>query len=678
MTIKKTNNSNLLKYAATTAVASVVAVTGVSSANAEEILNNEPVVVNQAPADQTTEQPFVDSNNDSNVSEETGVNEVLTNPSDSDEQVHTPSEKVETPVEDEASETPGKDEVLLEQGTDIIQPTLTTSETNTAPSYSRDEAKKEQDFLEDVSVEEKDKFLESIVSNNAATSVTSKEELAQILDSKIKDHTGAIVIEEEGNLTNLSNGTTLVGTGLMDEVEKLGLSSGALVSGYSVHLVSSEDNKLTWVLTPYFEETNALADAREQFIDEVSTYVNANYSTNVEKLYAVYSYLGQTTLYNNDTSLPAGAPSSLILNNEAVCEAFAYLYNEIGTKLGLNMKYVTGTINDTKEGHAWNLVELDGKWYNTDATWGNIDRNGENSLEVNASYFLFSDEKANLSRQREHNTLPTATDTTYDALYNDNQDTSFGGGVYGDLIISPTDEKIVVFENIDKTSGYSFDKVTNDYQISKTMLLNGNLYVSYFDKLEQKFKVGYIDIANISNGVAINPLADAPSSSIQFGTNGITLPNGTVVSYLNGDEAITSTLNPQITVGNDHSFPLNSQYDAFLKGETGGGETGGGETGGGETGGETGGGETGGGETGGGETGGGETGGETGGGETGGGETGGGETGGGETGGETGGGETGGGETGGGETGGGETGGGETGGGETGGGETGGGETGGG
>jgi hypothetical protein len=66
-------------------------------------------------------------------------------------------------------------------------------------------------------------------------------------------------------------------------------------------------------------------------------------------------------------------------NRKAVCEGFSLLYAHLADLTGLNAEVVHGDsktmLNDigrknTQTNHAWNIVEIDGKWRLVDATWG--------------------------------------------------------------------------------------------------------------------------------------------------------------------------------------------------------------------------------------------------------------------------------------------------------------------
>jgi len=76
----------------------------------------------------------------------------------------------------------------------------------------------------------------------------------------------------------------------------------------------------------------------------------------------------------------ASAAQKAFRSKKAVCEGFAQLYAHLATLCGLKSQVITGDsktlVSDIgrrrlRSNHAWNSVEIDGKWILVDATWGN-------------------------------------------------------------------------------------------------------------------------------------------------------------------------------------------------------------------------------------------------------------------------------------------------------------------
>lgn len=81
-----------------------------------------------------------------------------------------------------------------------------------------------------------------------------------------------------------------------------------------------------------------------------------------------------------------------IVEGEAVCAGYAKAYHYLLNKAGIEAWSVRGeSVNPTtnkKEGHRWNMVKLDGKWYYSDVTWDDqSDTTYHNYLNRTLTYF---------------------------------------------------------------------------------------------------------------------------------------------------------------------------------------------------------------------------------------------------------------------------------------------------
>ena len=94
-----------------------------------------------------------------------------------------------------------------------------------------------------------------------------------------------------------------------------------------------------------------------------------------EKVCGVYDYMCANITYDyanlKDTSykLKYSAYAALV-NKTAVCQGYAALLYRLLLELGVDNRVVTGIGNGG--GHAWNILKLDGRYYNADSTWDAI------------------------------------------------------------------------------------------------------------------------------------------------------------------------------------------------------------------------------------------------------------------------------------------------------------------
>lgn len=115
------------------------------------------------------------------------------------------------------------------------------------------------------------------------------------------------------------------------------------------------------------EEMKEIQMSMEQAYKEVLTFISLG-ADDYEKVKAVYTYLIDLAEYeiSEDDQSIAG----IFWKKRAVCAGYAGAAQYLLERLEIPCIYVEGTAKESQEGHAWNIVQIDGQYYYMDITNG--------------------------------------------------------------------------------------------------------------------------------------------------------------------------------------------------------------------------------------------------------------------------------------------------------------------
>jgi hypothetical protein len=114
------------------------------------------------------------------------------------------------------------------------------------------------------------------------------------------------------------------------------------------------------------QEEDAVAAAAQAVCQGLQPEDDSDYAL----VKAVYAYVTENVTYDTEhdsTYQPMYSAYAAAVTGTAVCQGYAsYLYRLLLT-LGVDCRCVTGNVSGGL--HAWNIVKIDGYYYNVDATW---------------------------------------------------------------------------------------------------------------------------------------------------------------------------------------------------------------------------------------------------------------------------------------------------------------------
>lgn len=303
--------------------------------------------------------------------------------------------------------------------------------------------------------------------------VTNAKEMADAMYAYYSSFSPSFEIQYKGSTQRIEK--------IVEEAYDSAIKRDDYVYGHiSKHSIRFEYGKKTakifgeqsYLMTP---EQAAYVEMNAQ--DIVAT-IAKNAKTDVEKIKAVNDYIVANTAYTEQTKSSPHSAYTVLAEHGGVCQGYALLAHSMLQKLGFETKYIVGYVG--QEGHAWNLVKLDGQWYHLDTTWNDPvpDRKGA----IRYQYFLVDDR----TMARDHTWIaddyPKATSTAY-SYY---QDVDFPAQVGNQLFYSSIsdDNRLYV---LDMTTGKA-------QRITKTRAQ----YIVYAD--------GWLYFSNYSHGAYLTKI----------------------------------------------------------------------------------------------------------------------------------------------------------------------------
>ena len=142
----------------------------------------------------------------------------------------------------------------------------------------------------------------------------------------------------------------------------LGASYSSAFSGYNMDLT----------FTMYYLSDASQEAQMDQAVSSLISSLNLSGKNEYQKAKAIYDYMCSNITYDyknlNDPNytLKFSAYAALI-NKTSVCQGYATLFYRLALEAGLDARVIAGVAGGGN--HAWNIVKINGSYYNLDSTW---------------------------------------------------------------------------------------------------------------------------------------------------------------------------------------------------------------------------------------------------------------------------------------------------------------------
>ncbi len=165
---------------------------------------------------------------------------------------------------------------------------------------------------------------------------------------------------------------TLEHTGVSTEGDYLrwqyagwGLSASAKSTGYDTMYL---DMKFTITYYTSYEEEQEVTEK----LENVFAQLNLGCESDYDRVCAIYDYICANVAYDYDhlsdpSYFTQFSAYGALVNGTAVCQGYAVLLYRMLLEADVDCRVIIG--NGGGDAHAWNIVCLNGKYYNVDATW---------------------------------------------------------------------------------------------------------------------------------------------------------------------------------------------------------------------------------------------------------------------------------------------------------------------
>lgn len=222
------------------------------------------------------------------------------------------------------------------------------------------------------------------VASLTATADSSLNPLKEQIRTAFQNRQTSFSIKYYGDLNNLTDKITKTVEEVLSEDEYLFYDYRNYRFTWN-----GKGNEATINFTATFYQTKEQVDYVNKRVQEILAKIIKSSMNDHEKVKAVHDYVVSNVAYDTTYSQANNAPYFALTKGKTLCNGYAMLVYKMLEELDIPVRLISGKAGG--DSHAWNLVQLDGKWYHLDVTWD--DPTPDKKGQVTYDYYLLADDE---------------------------------------------------------------------------------------------------------------------------------------------------------------------------------------------------------------------------------------------------------------------------------------------
>ncbi|UHA75908.1 transglutaminase [Paenibacillus sp. 481] len=158
------------------------------------------------------------------------------------------------------------------------------------------------------------------------------------------------------------------------------------VSRYSFNWKGDDNSATVTVYVDYRETYEQSMYVRSEAKRIVQTIIKPEDDVNY-KVKKIHDYIVQNVAY--DANMKKFTAYEALTDGKTVCQGYALLVQAMMEEVGIPSLVIEGEAGNTL--HAWNLIQMDERWYHLDATWN--DPLPDKKNQVRYTYYMRTDQE---------------------------------------------------------------------------------------------------------------------------------------------------------------------------------------------------------------------------------------------------------------------------------------------